>query len=174
MRHHPTGPQEIYRLYDPLTLATHYIGHAKDARTRLRGHIKESLRCARDGWLSPNSEGQNYVLNPRKRLWIVRLHDQKQRPGVEVIEHVENPLHTELRELLWLLHYWQQGETLYNYDTVAACDAMRVLVQQHPYDLLHVKPGAPIWQWLYTLHRQNMQALFKAQREYEEKYKAET
>lgn len=154
LRHLPTGHQEIYRLCDPRTLATHYVGRSNHPRRRLHGHVQEALECARYNLLEPE-EPQAGVLffNIKKRAWIAELDAQGLRPQLESLEVVETPSHTPLRELRWLLHFWQQGATLYNYETVLPCPTMQVLVQQYPHDLLQEEAGADIWDLLLWAYR---------------------
>lgn len=141
----PTDHQEIYRLYDPRTQATHYVGRSNDIQNRLRDHIKESMKRSRLGQLSPNTTGNIYVINPLKRIWILDLMSQGLRPQVEALEVADPPSHAPLRELRWLLHYYQEGARLYNYETVQSESRVLPLVRQYPRDLLHEPPGAPIW-----------------------------
>ncbi|GHO72831.1 hypothetical protein KSD_06020 [Ktedonobacter sp. SOSP1-85] len=144
----PTDHQEIYRLYDPRTQATHYIGRAKDSQERLRYHIKESVKYARRGWLSPTTTGKTYVSNPLKRIWILELISQGLRPQAEELEVVDPPSYAPLRELRWLLHYCQEGARLYNYETVQPDSRVLPLVRHYAGDLLHEAPGVPIWDTL--------------------------
>lgn len=52
----PTNHQEIYRLYDPRTQVTHYVGCSNDTQERLRHHIKES--CMRAAWATSRPQRQ--------------------------------------------------------------------------------------------------------------------
>lgn len=145
--------QEIYRLYDPRTQATHYIGRSKDTQERLRDHIKESRMRDRLGHLSPTTTGKIYVENPLKRIWILDLISQGLRPQADKIEVVDPPSQSPLRELRWLLHYYQKGAKLYNYEAVQSRSRALPLVRQYAGDLLHEPPGAPIWDILYRAFR---------------------
>ncbi|EFH82674.1 hypothetical protein [Ktedonobacter racemifer] len=88
-------------------------------------------------------------------VWIVELVAQGLRPQLETLEVVDTPSHTYLRELGWLLHFWQKGAILYNYETVVPHPTMQILMQQYSRDLLYEEPGADIWEILLWAARED-------------------
>lgn len=86
----------IYRLDDPETGETRYVGKTNDPKKRLRGHIRDARR-------------ERY----HKGYWITNLLARGLKPLMVIIEEVPFEIWRE-RELYWIHFYLEHGHPLTN------------------------------------------------------------
>jgi hypothetical protein len=96
---------KIYRLIDPITSKTHYVGQTiKDLSERLEGHIYESKK-----YIGTDQE-------TAKHKWIVQLLDKDLSPKIELLEKVTKPGKRTLdtAEKFWIRSYLGESGQLLN------------------------------------------------------------
>lgn len=96
---------KVYRLIDPLTGKTHYVGQTvNDLSERFGGHIYESKKC-----IGTDQE-------TAKHKWIVQLLDKDLLPKIELLETVTKPGKRTLdsAEKFWIRSYLGESGQLLN------------------------------------------------------------
>ncbi|MBO0789998.1 MAG: hypothetical protein J2P36_03485 [Ktedonobacteraceae bacterium] len=90
-----TDLQSIYRLFDPRTQETRYIGISSDVNSRYQQHLADTTVCL-------------------KTEWIRGLRASGLLPSIEILEADLPPVLAGEREKYWIQHFLGQGAMLTN------------------------------------------------------------